>query len=41
MATQSQIKANRLNARKSTGPKMAAGKAALAQNALENDLFAQ
>ena len=35
MATEAKIKANRLNARKSTGPKTAEGKAAVAQNAVK------
>jgi hypothetical protein len=41
MATQAQIKANRLNAQRSTGPKTAEGKAAVAQNAVKHGLFAQ
>ncbi len=41
MATQAQIKANRLNAQKSTGPKTAEGRAAVAQNAVKHGLFAQ
>ena len=40
MATQKQIEANRRNARKSTGPKTAAGKAASAANALGHGLTA-
>jgi len=39
MATQSQIKANRQNAQKSTGPKTAEGKAAVSQNAVKYGLF--
>ncbi|MEJ2704181.1 MAG: hypothetical protein P8Z79_17235 [Sedimentisphaerales bacterium] len=41
MATKAQIKANRLNAQKSTGPKTVVGKAMVAQNALKHGLFAQ
>ncbi|MFC1635486.1 hypothetical protein ACFL5Z_11650 [Planctomycetota bacterium] len=40
MSTESQIKANRLNAQKSTGPKTAEGKAAVSQNAVKHGLFA-
>ena len=40
MATQRQIEANRRNARKSTGPKTEAGKAASAANALSHGLTA-
>jgi hypothetical protein len=40
MATQAQIKANRQNAKKSTGPKTAGGKAAVSQNAVKHGLFA-
>jgi hypothetical protein len=41
MVTAAQIKANRLNARKSIGPKTAEGKAVMAQNAVKRGLFAQ
>ena len=41
MATQAQIKANRQNAQKSTGPKTAKGKVVVAQNAIKHGLFAQ
>jgi len=41
MATQKQIKANRKNAQKSTGPKTDEGKAAVSQNAVKHGLFAQ
>jgi len=40
MATQAQVKANRQNAQKSTGPKTAEGKAAVSQNAVKHGLFA-
>ena len=40
MATQRQIKANRRNARKSTGPRSAAGRAASSANALRHGLTA-
>jgi hypothetical protein len=40
MATEKQINANRLNAQKSTGPKTAEGKVAVAQNAVKHGLFA-
>ena len=40
MATQRQIEANRRNARKSTGPKSATGKAASSANALSHGLTA-
>jgi hypothetical protein len=39
MATAAQIKANRQNAKKSTGPKTDEGKAAVSQNAVKNGLF--
>jgi hypothetical protein len=39
MATQKQIKANRQNAQKSTGPKTAEGKAAVSKNAVKHGLF--
>jgi hypothetical protein len=39
MSTEAQIKANRQNAQKSTGPKTAEGKAAASQNAVKHDLF--
>jgi hypothetical protein len=41
MATTAQIKANRQNARKSTGPKTEEGKAAVSQNAVKHGLFAE
>jgi hypothetical protein len=40
MATEAQIKANRQNAQKSTGPKTAEGKAAVSKNAVKHGLFA-
>jgi len=40
MATKAQIDANRQNSKKSTGPKTAAGKAAVSQNAVKHGLFA-
>jgi hypothetical protein len=40
MATQKQIKANRQNAKKSTGPKTAEGKATVSKNAVKHGLFA-
>ena len=40
MASQAQIDANRQNAKKSTGPKTAAGKRIVSQNALKHGLFA-
>ena len=39
MATDKQIKANRENAKKSTGPKTSEGKAAVSKNALKHGLF--
>ncbi len=41
MATQKQIKANRKNAQKSTGPKTDQGKAAVSQNAVKHGLFTE
>jgi hypothetical protein len=41
MATEAQVAANRLNARKSTGPRTDDGKAAVAQNAVRHGLLAQ
>jgi hypothetical protein len=41
MSTQAQIKANRQNSKKSTGPKTDEGKAAVSQNAVKHGLFAQ
>ena len=40
MATETQVLANRLNSQKSTGPRSAAGKAAVSQNAVKHGLFA-
>jgi len=40
MSTQPQILANRLNARKSTGPNTPQGKAVVSQNALKHGLSA-
>ena len=40
MATEAQTTANRVNSRKSTGPRTAEGKAAVSQNALKHGLFA-
>ena len=41
MTTEAQVAANRLNARKSTGPRTAEGKEAVAQNAVKHGLRAQ
>jgi hypothetical protein len=41
MPTTAQILANRLNSRKSTGPKTDEGKAAVSQNAVKHGLFAE
>jgi hypothetical protein len=41
MASEAQIQANRVNAQKSTGPRSAAGKAVVAQNALKHGLAAR
>ena len=41
MASKKQIKANRQNSKKSTGPKTDEGKAAVSQNAVKHGLFAQ
>jgi hypothetical protein len=41
MATKAQIKANRKNARKSTGPRTDEGKAAVSKNAVKHGLFAK
>jgi hypothetical protein len=41
MASEAQVQANRLNARKSTGPRTPDGKAVVAQNAVRHGLLAQ
>jgi len=41
MSTEKQVKANRQNAQKSTGPKSDQGKAAVSQNAVKHGLFAE
>ncbi|MBN2272425.1 MAG: hypothetical protein JXN61_17570, partial [Sedimentisphaerales bacterium] len=41
MTTEAKVLANRLNARKSTGPRTPQGKAAVAQNALKHGLSAR
>jgi hypothetical protein len=41
MATEAQVLANRLNAQKSTGPRTAAGKAVVSQNAVTHGLLAR
>jgi hypothetical protein len=41
MATEAQIKANRLNAQKSTGPRTEEGKRVVSQNAVKHGLFAR
>ena len=41
MSTQKQVKANRQNSKKSTGPKTAEGKAAVSKNAVKHGLFAE
>jgi len=41
MATEAQVRANRLNAQKSTGPRTAAGKAVVSQNAVTHGLLAR
>ena len=41
MSTKAQVKANRKNSRKSTGPRSARGKAKVAKNAIKHGLFAE
>ena len=41
MASKKQVKANRQNSKKSTGPKTAEGKAAVSKNAVKHGLFAE
>jgi hypothetical protein len=41
MATKAQIRANRRNAQKSTGPRTPQGKAVVSQNAIKHGLFAR